>query len=311
MRRKYLGSAAIPSILLIALLAVGPWSQPAFADPIPISGVEQPVIVNGEEIGFLDIRSIQISEDDRNQGVIGFFQIEKKNPDGTRMSFQQLEASLGEDHLNWFQKITSDTNPPKDVAGNVLKAPYIDPPPGGYSDHWADELPWYYDEHMPTEAELAGREWNPRLLLDNRINDTLGRLTYSDGPEGSRGGKVSFATFLVSVNNDNTYSPLAGFTWSVEFGGGGGLPDDTTYISSLTANAPFVADYATEIYDQFGWKAVPAPEPSTVVLLGIGLAGLGLGGTIRRLRRPPPGTGSSPAPGWGQTLQESGSLSCA
>jgi hypothetical protein len=203
------------------------------------------------------------------------------------MSFQELEASLGEDHLNWFQKITKDTNPPKDLAGNVLKAPYIDPPPGGYSDQWADELPWYYDEHTPTEAELAGREWSPRLLLDNHINDTLGRLTYSDGPDGSRGDKVSFATFLVSVNNDNTYTPLAGFSWSVEFGGGG-LPGDTTYVSSLTANAPFVADYATEIYDQFGWTAVMAPEPSTALLLSIGLAGLGLGGRkrwTRRLRR--------------------------
>jgi hypothetical protein len=299
MRLKNLGSAVLPSTLLIALLAAGPWSQPAFAGPMPIGGIEQPVIVNGEEIGFLDIRSVGTPGGD--QALIGFFQVEKQNPGGSRMTLKELENNLGEDHLQWFQKVTSDTDPPLDARGNRLKAPYIDPPPDGYSTpapgQWADELPWFLDERAPTQAELAGRDWNPDTLLANNTLNSTGTLLYTDGPTGTRGNKVSFATFLVSVNNDNTYTPLAGFSWSVEFGGGG-LPGDTTYISSLTANAPFTAEYAAEIFDQFGWTAVPAPEPSTAVLLGIGLAGLGLGGRKRRPRPPTPRTETTASPPW-------------
>ena len=273
MQTKCLVNARFRSARLAVLLLVGFWGQAAYGGPLPPpSGIDQPVFVNGEEIGFFDIRGV--TDNDGDQGLVGFFQTTKQNPDKTRMTFQQLYASLGIDHLNWFQKVISDTNPPLDARGNRLRAPYIDPPAGGYSDLWSDELPWYLDEQAPSRVEQGGREWSPQFLLDNNINETFGLLRYFDKPQGTRGNRIGFATFLVGVRSDNTYVPLGGFSWGVEFGGGG-LPGDTTYVSSLNKNAPFRDEYAREIYDDFGWTRA-APEPSSSLLLVIGFAGMGV-----------------------------------
>jgi hypothetical protein len=271
MQTRRLVNATFRSARLALLLSAGLWGQAAYGGPMPPSGIDQPVLVNGEEIGFFDIRVV--TDNDGDQGLVGTFQVTKQNPDKTRMTFQKLYASLGIDHLNWFQKVTSDTSPPLDSRGNRLKAPYIDPPAGGYSDLWSDELPWYLDEQAPSKDELGGREWSPQFLLENNINETFGLLRYFDKPQGKRGNQISFATFLVGVRSDGTYVPLSGFSWGVEFGGGG-LPGDTTYVSSSNKNAPFLAEYATEIYDDFGWTQA-TPEPSSSLLLVIGFAGMG------------------------------------
>jgi hypothetical protein len=266
------------------LLLVGPFMPWAAADHI--TGIEPEVFINGEEVGFLDIQRVTV---DGDEGLIGFFQATKQNPDGTRMTLRQFEASLGQGHLQWFQKVVQDNNPPRDAMNQLLVPPYIDPPNDGFSNQWADELPWYFDDHEPTPAELGGRDWSAGTLLANNIRDQFGVLFYHDGPETNAGDRVSFVTFLVYDHGDQTYSVLAGFSWSI-LGGGGGLGGNRVHIETLEADAVFLSEYADEIA-AFGYTFLP--EPPAVLLMWLGMAALGLE-TWRR-RRFHVRSGNSPA----------------
>jgi hypothetical protein len=256
-------TAGLLAIFLVAL--VSPLVRGGPVSGTAQLGIEQDIFVNGEVIGFLDIRSV--TTPDGNEGLIGIFKVFKHNPDGTTMTLKELETSLGQDHLQWFQKVTRDTDPPDDSRGNQLKVPYIDPPPNGTSTMWADEIPWYFDEHAPSDAERGGRDWSPGVLLENNINNNFGILAYHDGPMGDKGLEVSFATFLVSDYGSSNYSVLGGFSWSIKVDN-----DGLTHVETLEKNAPFV--YTDEIYNEFGYTLVP--EPSTWFLATIGLFMIGL-----------------------------------
>jgi hypothetical protein len=201
--------------------------------------------VNGNPIGQV---AINITAGTGGQGLTGGFTA------AGGQTLAQLEAALGQDHLNWFQKVIADSNPPKDAAGNQLAAPYVDPPSGGYSNQWADNIPWYWDEVVPPNGTP---NYDPNLQLSNNITNGGKTLNYEDFPGGPN-ANVSFVTFLVSDYGNNTYSVLGGFSWSVTINNG------TTTVNTLTANAAFKPEYSTEI-KAFGFTQVP--EPSSLLLV--------------------------------------------
>jgi hypothetical protein len=53
MQTRRLVNAIFPSARLVVLLLAGWWGPAAYGGPLPPpSGIDQPVLVNGEEIGF-------------------------------------------------------------------------------------------------------------------------------------------------------------------------------------------------------------------------------------------------------------------
>jgi hypothetical protein len=175
--------------------------------------------------------------------------VSKKKSDDTLMTLDDLETFLGQDHLNWFQRVIADTNPPKDSKGNQLTVPYVDPPAGGYyGGPVEDNIPWYLKE--------------PDELPDPTTTSTL---DFSDGPQSQHEGwSATFVTFLISDFGNKTYEVLGeGFSWTATRG-----TDGLTDITSLTKGATFTTEYYTEIKNGFGW----VPEPATLFFLGSGLA---------------------------------------
>ncbi len=120
MRKKAI--RAFGSIFLFTGLFL--WSAIAYAVPpidFDVSGL-------GEKIGMIHI---EMKPNGANFGLIGSFRVTKEE-DSIPLTVNELENFLGQDHLNWFQKVVGDTHPPNDANGNPLVPPYIDPPINGY-----------------------------------------------------------------------------------------------------------------------------------------------------------------------------------
>jgi hypothetical protein len=217
-----------------------------------------------------------------------------------------LAKSLNEDHFNWLQDISfatpinittytynADGTKVTKLTTTKVTTTLIDPQSGGQSLNggksglWADKLPWYWDETIPpinlvnitkppddTPAKLMGF-YDPNQT-ELQAKTTGSKLLYGDIPSGQAlaGNTLIFTTFLVSIGPDNTYCPLAGFTWTDKFDVAG---NGTITLSTLSAGtlkpATFTSEINTEINSQnFGnWKE--CPEPSTLVLLAVGLIG--------------------------------------
>jgi hypothetical protein len=240
-------------MFVLIVLGIGRSAQGGITVPILSPGKYQ----MGQQIGVVDI---DIGVDKAgNQAPVGGFTVTATDSAGNTLTLQQLESDLGQDHFNWFQKVTSDNVPPKDAGGNPVTPPYIDPPNGGYSDQWADNRPWFWDEYAPPKGTP---NFNPMFQLSNKISADDKTLDFSDGTGGPNGNLISFSTFLVSDFGDTTYDVLGGFSWSISIANG------LTTVTSLDANAAFTGDYAKEISTQFGYEihATAVPEPSTIVM---------------------------------------------
>lgn len=250
--RKRCHGLTFRTLILLSVISVVAMAGIAQAALAPIQMV---VNAKGEDVGTIDIKvesGVWPAPNSDREGVTGGFTVTKKKPDGTTMTLDELETFLGQDHLNWFQKVTADTHPPKDASGNQLTVPYVDPPSGGYDGGPAeDAIPWYLTEpgELPNGA-------------------TTSTLPFSDGPQDSHvGWQASFATFLVSDYGDKTYQVLGGATWTAKRGA-----DGKTDITALDKDATFTDEFTAEI-SEFGWSEVP--EPATLVLVTFGmLAGL-------------------------------------
>lgn len=242
--------------------------------------IEFDASAKGETVGKV---KINVETSGKNEGLKGNFEVTKKNEDGATMTVDELENFLGHDYLNWFQNITRDTNSFKDSKGNPLKAPYIDLPKDGYSNFWADDVPWYWHE----KAQPAGntRDWDAGFLLNNNLMGSA--LNFEDFPADEPGTEVDFATFLVGDFGDKTYQVLDGFSWKIKVGA-----DGFTDIISLEKETKFTGMFAKQIQDEFGYKQVtepltvdvqlvPEPDSTFLTTLAFG-AFLGTGLALKR-----------------------------
>jgi hypothetical protein len=202
-----------------------------------------------------------ISVDVSGTGISGGF---KSSVGGPPATLAAAAAACHEDHFNWYQIVTADNFPPKDAKGNQIPVPppaYVDPPPGGYSDQWADNVPWYWDETRPPAGTS---NFDPALQLSAQT--TADTLKFSDFPGGQAGTNLSFKTWLVSLKADSSFDSFhQGFSWNWSNASGTGV---VSGITSLGANVfPTDAEYKNII----GGFAKAVPEPGTFVLLAVGL----------------------------------------
>lgn len=217
-----------------ALVMAGVLAQAA---PVTID-----VNCNGDKVG-------QISVDTSGTGISGGF---KSSVGGPPATLAAAATACGEDHFDWYQIVTADNGRAKDKDGNPLKAPYVDPPPGGYQGTWEDNLPWYWNEY-PGPGEVTSE------LSRQTTADTL---KFGDFPNTRAGDSISFKTWLVSLNADSSFHAWhEGFSWT--YVQGTGVKD----ITSLGAGVfPTDAEYK----DLIGGFATKIPEPSTLTLLFLG-----------------------------------------
>jgi hypothetical protein len=213
----------------------------------PVQALTIPVFCDSTQVGNIVVNAVA------GDGVAGGF----TSTIGMPVSLAAAAAFCKEDHFNWFQLVTADNMPPVDAGGMRLTPPYVDPPSGGYGNdpttggddtQWGDKLPWYWDEGPDPPAGTPG--FTDGLNVNDNLSDPNGdgtneTLDYSDDPGGAIGTNLSFFTQLVSLNADGSlHRSDGGFTW-----------DWTNATGTPTAS---------------NLQAIP--EPSSIILFGIGLA---------------------------------------
>jgi hypothetical protein len=257
----------LASVVSLAALASLTLTAPAAAQPIP-------VFCSGQQVGEIDVAPAVSPTG--VPGLAGGFQSSVLDVNGAPTLAAAAEW-CGEDHFNWLQVVISDNQPPPG-----LTPPYIDPAPGGYDPGfdptWADDLPWLYDEYLPTPAQNpGGRPVELGLQLSSATN-TGDYLEYFDYPEGNPGLAMTFLVFLVSLNDDSSLDSFhPGFSWSVD-------PTGVHLISPLNRRpAP------AEFDDIVGGFATSIPEPTPRALLLSALLGAGALLRPRRGRARPRG----------------------
>lgn len=227
------------------------------ADPLTIG-----VNCGGNQVGTI---SVQVSAS--GAGITGGFTSTVGGPPATLAA---AAAACGENHFNWYQVVTADNKVPNDSHGNPVNPPYVDPPPGGYSNQWADSLPWYWDEYAPPAGTP---NFDANLLLSNQTGLTT--LNFSDFPGGAAGTNLSFVTFLVSLNADSSFHAFeGGFSWTWSNSTGSAV---ATAPQLIQGGAPTDAQYRNII----GGFNTSIPEPSSMVLFASGALSL-FGYKIRR-----------------------------
>jgi hypothetical protein len=207
------------------------------------------VTCGGETVG-----TVTVNAQGAGKGISGGF----TSTTGDPPTLAAAAAACDETQFNWYQIVTADNGKAKNAAGMFLMAPYVDPPPGGYSDQWADNLPWYYDMTNPPADAM---NVDPDLSLS--ANTTADTLSFSDNPMSS--GNITFTTWLVSLNaNGSLQSFDVGFTWQYDTG------TNTVTMLSEYLEGPTDGQYQ----DLIGGFASTVPEPATWVLMIFGFAGM-------------------------------------
>ena len=244
----------------------------------PAIEIDFDIVVKGEKVGEVTIFTYNPDEFPGEEGVKGSFGVTKEDGSGNTLSIKELETQLGQDHLNWFQKVIAITPPLPGVT-----VPFIDPPKGGMPGVWADNRPWYFDETSPP----PGTPYNQNRQLSAQGDPDGSILNFFDTPHGQPPGTtISFATFLISDYGNETYSVMGGFSWSSTIHANGHAT-----ITALQESAPFEQEYEDEIKNEFGYERVP-DSGSTLTLLALGCVLILRSGRGHRQHR-----GGSPATG--------------
>jgi len=218
----------------------------------PASALEIIVKCDDKPVGKIDV-----SAKGKDKGISGDFTSTVGGPPPT---LADAAKACNEDHFNWYQVVTADNGKAKDASGKFLTPPYVDPPPDGYSDQWADKLPWYYDEGKPP---ADAKNVDPNLSIEH--NTSKDKLHFGDNPTSS--GDISFMTWLVSLNKDGSFHAFeGGFSWKY-------LTASGTVEDPKVINGDPPDKYYKDIIGKF---ATSVPEPSMLWLMAFGVAGLAL-----------------------------------
>jgi hypothetical protein len=132
-----------------------------------------------------------------------------QNLQGEPLELAQLASSLDYDHFNWVNYVEKDPYGITNHSGQVLSAPYNDPPPGGYQYEAADELPFYWDMVQCDLCYARHYYYNPRFTKPFE-------LVFEDVPSDYRlqpGEVIEFVTHLVGVKHYNLQTSQA--QWDV------------------------------------------------------------------------------------------------
>lgn len=138
-----------------------------------------------------------------------------KNSKGYKIELSTLASKLGYDHFNWVSYVEVDPHGVSDRDGNIMVAPYNDPPMGGYQYDSADRLPFYWDVVNCDRCQQ-------RNHIQNRRNLQKFQLAFTDAPTDSRlqpGESIEFVTSLVGVKSidsnqqDAKWDVLHTFRW--------------------------------------------------------------------------------------------------
>ncbi len=173
--------------------------------------IDKPVVTTDGD--FTPMGTITVNETDDGQGMVGGFTSSVGEPP----SLAAAAAANGDDHFNWFHWVIKDNMPPNDAAGNPLVEPYYGPPLGGYSNRWADNDEWYWDEGAdPSPTDPGYEHWVDGYNLDDNTSDANEDgvdelLEFRNFPEGPEGTFRKFVTWLVGLDADGRFHSLLGF----------------------------------------------------------------------------------------------------
>ncbi len=198
--------------------------------------------------------------------------------------------------FRWFQIINEDTDDERPTwNGNQPNLPVVDPPEGGWDyQYGADHVRNGGTRNQRNQGEGADNSPYYENDDDGNIYAFPNFATFhqegvfsrfEDMPGTDAGEHVLFKTFLVAVRHgSNTITPgqrefvkIAGFSWRLD----GGTPQDITKLGQINparekekiqqalANSGF-GNWGTIQLDNYTF----VPEPTSMLVLGVGLAGL-------------------------------------
>jgi len=184
----------------------------------------------------------------------------------------QAAKAAGEVAFNWLQIVIAQ---PKTQDPTFGKVPHADPSNDKNNKTPHDNQPWYLN---------TGAKGGPPAKPVNPPFDapalTAKLLEYQDFPTGlgGVGEKIAFDTYLVSLNANDTYDVLAGFTWT--------LTESKTMqylvsgLKEISAELPKQFQAIATNYGPTKWTLVP--EPPAIMLLSCFLLLTWLSMAVRR-----------------------------
>lgn len=213
--------------------------------------------------------------------------------------------------FRWFQIIKRDNNPPRhwDYTNNNWinsNIPIVDPPRGGWSYQYdggrnptnrqpgdgADESPYYENDDDGNQywfPSFSGRyNANHRDTGQRDVHVERQFSTFLDAPNTRADNPLTFQTILVVVlhgnntfqRNQRNFLKLVGFDWDFQVNAGqGSIP--RVAVSNL-ADKKGDIERALQYGGFDNWNSLQwrdfelVPEPASLLILGVGLAGLAL-----------------------------------
>jgi RHS repeat-associated protein len=172
-------------------------------------------------------------------------------PDRDHRSISKAAQALGGDHFNIYQIIVR-TDRLAFSKNKPLTAPWIDPPPGGYSgigkdgEHplWKDGSPWGYSELRKPE--------DITLPTGGHVSDVTGpgTMVFKDNPHYAPKptSSAGFMTWVVLVNKDGSLVRfLDGVEWTSTDTGGKTAISDVKPIPPMKPKTAVYQYYYTEL----------------------------------------------------------------
>jgi hypothetical protein len=216
---------------VITTILVG-WLSPAEANPVSI-----PVDCKGSQVGTIDV-DVSPATATHGEGVAGAFNI-----GFVWASLGAVAAFCGEDHFNWYQIFQYDSEHPS------APQPDVDPPIGGTTDNWADNLPWFWDETVPNPIPP-----NYHAIYQLSAHTHPFSLDYNDFPVPSPGQFFDIITLLVSLDKSGGFVDFHGGFEYFANGGAGGATTITNLGVYVAPEPQTLALTVTGAISLFVWR---------------------------------------------------------